>query len=107
MDEETHRVDAAEKAGANHRHEHRLCPGPQPCPVAAPDLAIDHRRSDGLFATVVRGGHARMTQVREHLTRMILEEVGQPPVAIVRETPSNDSFQPGGEPARTSLRICP
>ncbi len=98
--EEGQWFDVAQDTRADHGHDHRLCPGAQPCAVAAPDLAIDHRRPDSLFAPIVRGGHVRMTQVREHLTQMVLEKTCQPPVAVVGETPVHDALQLGGEPAR-------
>ena len=45
--------------------------------VATPDFAIDHRRADRLFGTIIRRVDARLAQEGEKLMPMSIEMAGQ------------------------------
>ena len=48
IDQEGEGVDGALTAGADHRHQDPLCLSAQPRAVAAPDLAVNHGRTNSL-----------------------------------------------------------
>ena len=77
FEQEGERFEGALMAGVNHRHQEALCPAP-PSAVAAPDFAIDDRRTDRTLGPMIRGLNCRIDQEPEPLHRVLAEMVGQP-----------------------------
>ncbi len=86
-------------AGAQHRHQDGLGRRACLCAAAAPDLAVNHRRADGLLRSPVGGVQPGMTQEGEQLTAVPGQVLGQSFIGRVRPRPFQQSVEPALQPA--------
>ena len=77
--------DGALMTGTNHRHENALRYGARPRAIAAPDLAIHHRRPDGPLGPMVGGLNRRIDQEPEPVHGVLEKVLGQAAIRFVRE----------------------
>jgi hypothetical protein len=86
-------VDSSLFASAEDGGQDTLPSRAEPGAVAAPDFAIDDRRTNRLFAEIVRGVNCRIDQEPKPVHRMIEQMSGQTSIGFARETALRQAFQ--------------
>src|SRR5579884_2985376 len=76
-------VDPLLGGGSQHAHDPALGAGAGPGAVPAPDLAVDHSRTDGLFAAPVGGIDAGVSKEGEDRLPLVVEVGDQLAVGVV------------------------
>ena len=75
----------------------------EPCAIAAPDLSIDDRRPDRLFAAIICGIDPRIDQEPEPVDCVPQQMAAQTPVWLVRESTARNALEFNGQ-AQSGVR---
>jgi len=97
VEEEVKAAEGSLFASADYGGQNALASGTKPGAIATPDFAVHDGRTNGLFATIIRGVDRGIDQKPKPVHRMLQQVPGQTPIRRVRETALSQLLQFTGQ----------